>query len=74
MLDHDTFFTTGTDEHGNKVRDAAILNKLSSENYCDKISSMFRGMCDDFGVDYSTFIRTTETRHQIGVQRFWVSY
>ncbi|KAF7998327.1 hypothetical protein HCN44_009725 [Aphidius gifuensis] len=71
MHNYKVFFSTGTDEHGNKVRDAALLNKLSPKNYCDNISLMFKSMCDNFGVDYTNFIRTTDEKHQLGVQQFW---
>ncbi|XP_011298070.1 methionine--tRNA ligase, mitochondrial [Fopius arisanus] len=73
MLGLETFLSTGTDEHGNKVRSAAGLNNLSPENYCDEISTLFRGMCDDFDIDYSKFIRTTDKKHQQGVYKFWAS-
>ncbi|XP_063978535.1 methionine--tRNA ligase, mitochondrial-like [Diachasmimorpha longicaudata] len=71
MLGLDTFFSTGTDEHGNKVMNAAISKNSSPSNYCEEISQLFRGMCDDFNVGYSKFIRTTDEEHRRGVHTFW---
>ncbi|XP_015110982.2 methionine--tRNA ligase, mitochondrial [Diachasma alloeum] len=73
MLGRETFFSTGTDEHGNKVRNAAMSRNLSPDNYCYEISQLFRGMCDDFHVEYSKFIRTTDEEHQEGVHKFWTN-
>ncbi|XP_012542028.2 methionine--tRNA ligase, mitochondrial [Monomorium pharaonis] len=71
MLGHKTFFTTGTDEHGNKIKAAAAAAGLPNLEYCTKISQQFRKMCDRFEVDYSCFIRTTEKRHCDAVYYFW---
>lgn len=72
MLGYKTFFTTGTDEHGNKIKTAAAAASLPNLEYCAKISQQFREMCDRFEVDYSRFIRTTEKRHCDAVYHFWV--
>lgn len=72
MFGHKTFFTTGTDEHGNKIRAAAAAAGLSNYEYCTKISQQFKDMCDRFHVGYSRFIRTTEKQHCDAVHHFWV--
>lgn len=72
MLGHKTFFTTGTDEHGNKIKAAAAAAGVPNLEYCTRISQQFREMCDKFGVDYSRFIRTTEKQHRDAVYHFWV--
>ncbi|KAL0129469.1 hypothetical protein PUN28_001627 [Cardiocondyla obscurior] len=71
MIGHKTFFTTGTDEHGNKIRAAAAAAGLPNLEYCTKISQQFKEMCDRFEVDYSRFIRTTEKQHYDAVYHFW---
>ncbi|XP_011645575.1 methionine--tRNA ligase, mitochondrial-like isoform X2 [Pogonomyrmex barbatus] len=71
MLGHKTFFATGTDEHGNKIKAAAAIAGLPNLEYCTKISQQFREMCDKFEVDYSRFIRTTEKQHCDAVYHFW---
>ncbi|XP_074095815.1 methionyl-tRNA synthetase, mitochondrial isoform X2 [Cotesia typhae] len=73
MLGHQVFLSTGTDEHGTKVSDAANANNLSPQNYTDKISGLFKDMCDNFDISYSNFIRTTDLRHHEAVNHFWTT-
>ena len=68
MLGHDSFFLTGTDEHGDKIVTAAAANNSSPQEYTDKISGKFRAAWDRIGIKYSDFIRTTEDRHKKVVQ------
>lgn len=72
MQGHVTLLNTGTDEHGNKVQQAAQLMNMPVDRYCDQVSSKFREMCDDFEVGYTNFVRTTEAAHKKTVQYFWV--
>ncbi len=60
----DTYFLTGTDEHGEKVQKAAQAVGVSPQTYTDQISSKFRSVWDDLGIHYDDFIRTTEERHK----------
>ena len=60
----DTYFLTGTDEHGEKVQKAAEAGGLTPQAYTDKISGKFRAVWDDLGIGYDEFIRTTEARHK----------
>lgn len=71
MLGHTVFLSTGTDEHGNKVTNAAKAANSPTEQYCMEISNQFQKMCDEFHVNYSAFIRTTEPRHTKAVHHFW---
>ncbi|XP_043494977.1 methionine--tRNA ligase, mitochondrial isoform X1 [Polistes fuscatus] len=71
MLGYTTFLSTGTDEHGNKVRTAANLAKIPIPDYCIQVSKQFKEMCDKFSINYSAFIRTTEQRHLDAVHHFW---
>ena len=64
----DTYFLTGTDEHGEKVQKAAEAAGLSPQAYTDRISGQFRAVWDDLGIHYDEFIRTTEERHKKVVQ------
>lgn len=59
----DSYFLTGTDEHGDKIFSAAKAKNMNPQDYADKISSKFRNAWDDIGINYSDFIRTTEERH-----------
>uniref|UniRef100_A0A2M4AL39 Methionine--tRNA ligase, mitochondrial n=1 Tax=Anopheles triannulatus TaxID=58253 RepID=A0A2M4AL39_9DIPT len=65
------FLSTGTDEHGLKIQQAAVLHSTSTEDYCNSISARYRDLFRQFRVDYSRFIRTTETDHRRAVQTFW---
>jgi methionyl-tRNA synthetase len=65
---HDTFFLTGTDEHGEKVAKAASTAGVSAQAYVDRVSGEFRSTWDRLGISYDEFIRTTEPRHQQVVQ------
>lgn len=65
--------TTGTDEHGSKIQQAAALQKTSPAQYCDRISQEYRTLFGKASVNYTDFIRTTEDRHKTAVASFWVS-
>ncbi|MBA2665472.1 MAG: methionine--tRNA ligase [Trueperaceae bacterium] len=65
---NDTFFLTGTDEHGEKVAKAAAAAGVTSQAYVDEVSGDFRRTWDELGIGYDEFIRTTEPRHQKVVQ------
>jgi len=60
----DTYFLTGTDEHGEKVQKAAEAHGVSPQEYTDTISSKFRNTWNSLGIRYDEFIRTTEERHK----------
>lgn len=68
MAGVDTFFLTGTDEHGQKIeRSAAAANK-SPQQFADEVSGEFRGLWDRMDISYDKFIRTTSDEHKRGVQ------
>lgn len=68
LTEHDSYFLTGTDEHGDKIFAAASANNTTPQEYSDRISGKFRAAWDDIGIRYSDFIRTTEARHKKVVQ------
>ncbi|MEA1901800.1 MAG: methionine--tRNA ligase, partial [Thermodesulfobacteriota bacterium] len=63
MRDRETFFLTGTDEHGDKIVRAAKNENLSPRAYVDKISGLFKDLCPELEIRYSHFIRTTDPDH-----------
>lgn len=69
MRGEDTHFLTGTDEHGQKVQQAAEKAGIPPEKHCDEYAQRFRGFWDELGLTYNDFIRTTETRHTQVVQK-----
>ncbi|PYX97480.1 MAG: methionine--tRNA ligase [Acidobacteria bacterium] len=71
MLGADTFFLTGTDEHGQKIERAAQAAGKNPEELTTEVSSAFRALWDRMGLTYDDFIRTTSERHKRGVQALW---
>jgi methionyl-tRNA synthetase len=71
MLGFDTFFLTGTDEHGQKIERSAQAAKKSPQQLTDEVSAEFRALWDRMGLTYDDFIRTTSERHKRGVQALW---
>ncbi len=69
MIGLDTFFLTGTDEHGQKIEHSAQARGKSPQEYADEISASFKNLWDEFGISYDKFIRTTDEEHKIGVQK-----
>jgi len=68
MMGMDTWFLTGTDEHGQKIERSAIAAGCSPKEFVDRVSGEFRGLWDRMRLTYDDFIRTTEPRHVRGVQ------
>jgi len=62
------FLLTGTDEHGDKIAQAAASNNTSPKEYADRISGLFRSTWDRCGIAYDHFIRTTDDYHVSFVQ------
>ncbi|PID76936.1 MAG: methionine--tRNA ligase [Deltaproteobacteria bacterium] len=68
LAGHDTRFQTGTDEHGDKIMEAAAKNGKSPREYVDEISAMFRDSWPLLNIKYDRFIRTTDEDHIRTVQ------
>jgi methionyl-tRNA synthetase len=68
MLGADTFFLTGTDEHGQKIERAAQAAGKTPQQYADEISAEFRKLWKRMGISNDDYIRTTEDRHKKRVQ------
>jgi methionyl-tRNA synthetase len=69
----DTWFLTGTDEHGQKIERSAELAGRTPAEFAAAISGEFRGLWDKLGLSYDDFIRTTEDRHKRGVQKLFAT-
>jgi len=63
MAGHETFFVTGTDEHGDKIAEAAQKAGISPKQYADGISLQFRSLWPQLAVTNDYFIRTTDANH-----------
>ncbi|MDI6797382.1 MAG: methionine--tRNA ligase [Desulfatibacillaceae bacterium] len=59
----ETFFLTGTDEHGDKVVEAARKNNMEPKAYVDYISGLFSDLWPRLSIKPDRFIRTTEDDH-----------
>ncbi|MCP4749774.1 MAG: methionine--tRNA ligase [Proteobacteria bacterium] len=69
LLQVPTFFLTGTDEHGQKVQDAAVKNSITPQAQCDQTVVRFQELWEKLGITHDDFIRTTEERHVKVVQQ-----
>lgn len=72
----DTYFLTGTDEHGINIQRAAEKAGRTAQEQVNYISGELKRMFADFGLDtghggYDIFMRTTEPFHYAGVQHLW---
>ncbi len=70
QLGDDVFFLTGTDEHGNKVAQAAEERGLTPREHVDVLAPKFREMTLRVNAGNDFFIRTTDPQHEAYVQRF----
>jgi methionyl-tRNA synthetase len=64
-----TFFLTGTDEHGQKVANAAAAAGKTPQEWCDELVPRWKALFATYHVEYDDFIRTTESRHVEKVRR-----
>ena len=71
LLGDDTFFLTGTDEHGQKVQRSAAAAGIPPQQFADQVSATFRNLWKRMGITNDDYIRTTEERHKRGVQHLW---
>lgn len=69
LAGYETYFLTGTDEHGDKIVQAAEAAGTDPKSYADRISAFFRETWPKLNISHDDFIRTTEPRHVQVVQR-----
>ena len=62
-MGEDVFFLTGTDEHGQKVQQAAIKRGVDPQEHVNQYVKEFISLWKKLHINYDDFIRTTETRH-----------
>jgi methionyl-tRNA synthetase len=69
---YEVFFNTGTDEHGQKIFEAAEKNGVDVQTYVDGYAENFKGLITVLGISTDThFIRTTDEKHIASAQEFW---
>ncbi len=70
LMGEETFFLTGTDEHGDKIVQAAEKAGKTPKEYVDEISFLFKSLWPELDVENDRFIRTTDEHHKKCVQKF----
>ena len=71
MRGREVTFLTGTDENGQKVKEAATAAGKEPQAFVDEISQAFRAVFKGMNISYDDFIRTTEPRHKRAVQEIF---
>src|SRR5690606_23827889 len=71
MLRHEVFFSTGTDEHGQKIAEKADEKGQSRQEYVDYYAGEFRKLGEALDLSFDNFIRTTDPDHQAAAQAIW---
>ncbi|MGO3235924.1 MAG: methionine--tRNA ligase [Canibacter sp.] len=67
----DTWFLTGTDEHGQKILRTATANGMAPKDWADKlVENSWKPLLNLIEISNDDFIRTTEARHEVGVAKF----
>ena len=68
---YDTYFLTGSDEHGQKIQKKAEEAGVSPQEYVDKIVDNAKDLWKELGISYDQFIRTTDKNHKKIVQKIF---
>ncbi|KAL5004792.1 hypothetical protein ScPMuIL_018248 [Solemya velum] len=71
LLEYDVLYSTGTDEHGLKIQQAASLAGQHPLSYSKSVSNKFKAVFDQANIAYTDYVRTTEERHRTVVQKLW---
>ncbi len=69
----ETFFLTGTDEHGQKIERSAQAAGIPPQQFTDHVSQQFRSLWDRMGLTYDKYIRTTDDAHKLGAQKLFAT-
>ena len=71
MTGKKVYFLTGTDEHGQKIEKSAQEKGIKPIELADKVVKRFKSLWEELNISYDYFIRTTEKRHEKGVQELF---
>lgn len=72
LCGRDTYFLTGTDEHGQKVAQAAAQAGMAPQEFVDSFIPAYTDCWRAYGIEYNQFLRTTNTEHVERAQMFVV--
>ena len=67
----DAYLTTGTDEHGQKIMNAALSHGSKPQPFVDKIASETQDLLKKLDIDYDCFIRSTDPKHEENVKNIF---
>ena len=68
----DVFFSTGADEHGQKIEENARESGLTPQEYVDKITGIIKDTYNRLNIGFDKFIRTTDEEHRESVKKIFV--
>lgn len=71
LIGENVFFLTGTDEHGQKIEQAAKAAGLEPKQFADNVAEKFRALGKDFNISFDYFVRTTDEQHIEFVTNAW---
>ena len=69
----DTYFVTGTDEHGQKLKEAAAKQNMPTQEYVDTLSQDFMSLAKLLDLTNDKFVRTTDAGHKLAAQKLWLA-
>lgn len=67
----DTYLTTGTDEHGQKIMNAALSHGSKPQEFVDRIAGETKVLLKKLDIDYDTFVRSTDPEHEENVKNIF---
>nr|XP_032811476.1 methionine--tRNA ligase, mitochondrial [Petromyzon marinus] len=71
LCGHRVRFSSGTDEHGLKIQQAAVQARQAPAKFCTSVSERFKALFAAANVGHTDWVRTTEPRHFRAVNYFW---
>lgn len=71
LMGDEVFFNFGTDEHGQKILEAARKSGKDPQAYTDQYAAKFDELKSALNLSYDAFIRTTDPKHKAAAQEFW---
>ena len=71
LTGYDVYFQTGTDEHGQKIEQAALKEGIKPQIYVDKVAKEIQDLFDQINISYDRFMRTTDPTHVKLVQEIF---
>ena len=72
LLGEDVCFVTGTDEHGQKIAQAAAAANMTPQAFVDSFIPAYKECWEKYRIDYTHFIRTTDKAHAQAVS-LWIT-